>query len=128
GLDGARSGLCGSRLRRRVRGRNAPAPPAPALGDATSGSGSSSTTASGITGWKSQSRTAGFGFGFGSMSSSDRLLHAVIVDDERLARRALKALLASERDVVIVGGAGSLHQATTARRRVGKAVGPIHGA
>ncbi|MFO7287104.1 MAG: LytTR family DNA-binding domain-containing protein [Gammaproteobacteria bacterium] len=51
------------------------------------------------------------------MSSSDRLLRAVIVDDERLARRALKSLLASERDVVIVGEAGSVDEAETVIRQ-----------
>ena len=51
------------------------------------------------------------------MSCNDRPLRAVIVDDERLARRALKSVLAGERDVAVVAEAGSVDDAETAIRR-----------
>lgn len=44
-------------------------------------------------------------------------LRAVIVDDERLARRALRALLAAERDVDVVGEASRVDEAETLIRR-----------
>src|SRR5690606_32862774 len=84
---------------------------------ATSASGSPSTTASGITGCRSSRRTAGSVFEFGSMSRNDRVLRAAIVDDERLARRALKSMLAAEHDVVVVAEAGSVDEAEAAIRR-----------
>lgn len=44
-------------------------------------------------------------------------LRAVIVDDERLARLALRTLLASERDVTVVGEAGGVDDAEVLIRR-----------
>ena len=51
------------------------------------------------------------------MSCNVRPLRAAIVDDERLARRALRSLLANERDVVVVAEAGSVDDAEAAIRR-----------
>ncbi|HEX6994417.1 MAG TPA: LytTR family transcriptional regulator DNA-binding domain-containing protein [Gammaproteobacteria bacterium] len=51
------------------------------------------------------------------MNGNARLLRAVIVDDERLARRALKSMLAAEQDVVVVAEAGSVDEAEAAIRR-----------
>ncbi len=51
------------------------------------------------------------------MNGNARLLRAVIVDDERLARRALKSMLAAEQDVVVAAEAGSVDEAEAAIRR-----------
>ena len=56
-------------------------------------------------------------FEFGSMSRNDRVLRAAIVDDERLARRALRSMLADERGVVVVAEAGNVDDAEAAIRR-----------
>ena len=51
------------------------------------------------------------------MSCNARVIRAAIVDDERLARRAFRSLLADERDVVVVAEAGSVDEAEAAIRR-----------
>src|SRR5262249_10808253 len=66
--------------------------------------------------WKEAAPTSKYPFPSGLRMSPERVIRTLIVDDEPLARRAVRVRLSREPDVEIVGEASDGHEAVEAMR------------